>query len=110
MSLEDDIANPMIETINSMIANEQINVDHASVLMTILKYSIDEARFNLRAQIDDKIHLWESMYGERDKTLYALGLRHALDMINGEVATDKNGFNDKPYEEGQEFIIDAEEV
>lgn len=110
MSLEDDIVNPMIETVNSMIVNEQISVDHASALMTILKHSIDEARLNLKAQIDDKIHLWESMYGERDKTLYALGLRHALDMINGEVATDKNGFNNKRYEEGQEFIIDVENI
>lgn len=60
----------------------------------------------LKTQIEDKIHLWDSMYGSQDRTLYTLGLRHALDMITGEVATDSNGFNDKPYVEGQEFSLD----
>jgi hypothetical protein len=61
---------------------------------------------DIKTQIEDKIHLWDSMYGGQDKTLYTLGLRHALDMITGEVATDKNGFNDKPYIQGQEFKLD----
>lgn len=67
---------------------------------------------DIRTQIENKIHLWDSMYGGQDKTLYTLGLRHALDMITGEVATDRNGFNDKPYVEGQEFELDvpAEEI
>jgi hypothetical protein len=62
--------------------------------------------FDIKTQIENKIHLWDSMYGGQDKTLYTLGLRHALDMITGEVATDKNGFNDKPYIKGQEFELD----
>lgn len=61
---------------------------------------------NIKTQIENKIHLWDSMYGGQDKTLYTLGLRHALDMITGEVATDKNGFNDKPYVDGQEFKLE----
>ena len=61
---------------------------------------------NMKTQIENKIYLWDSMYGGQDKTLYTLGLRHALDMITGEVATDTNGFNGKPYVEGQEFELD----
>lgn len=62
--------------------------------------------FDIKTQIENKIHLWDSMYGGQDKTLYTLGLRHALDMITGETATDINGFNGKPYVEGQEFKLD----
>jgi len=62
--------------------------------------------FDIKTQIENKIHLWDSMYGGQDKTLYTLGLRHALDMITGEIATDTNGFNGKPYVEGQEFKLD----
>jgi hypothetical protein len=62
--------------------------------------------FDIKTQIENKIHLWDSMYGGQDKTLYTLGLRHALDMITGETATDKNGFNDKPYVAGQEFKLE----
>jgi hypothetical protein len=46
------------------------------------------------------------MYGGADKSLYTLGLRHALDIVKGEVATETNGFNGKPYVEGQEFKLD----
>jgi hypothetical protein len=63
--------------------------------------------FDIKTQIENKIHLWDSMYGGQDKTLYTLGLRHALDMITGEVATDTNGFDGKPYVEGQEFELDV---
>jgi hypothetical protein len=106
MSLEKKILSPVVETLNSMIADNQITIEHATALTTILSLAIDETRFELRTKIEDKIHLWDSMYGEQDKTLYALGLRHALDMINGEVATDRNGYDNKVYVEGQEFKID----
>lgn len=68
--------------------------------------AITDFIFDLKTRIENKIHLWDSMYGGQDKTLYTLGLRHALDMINGEVATDMNGFNNKRYVEGQEFKIE----
>lgn len=106
MSLEDKILDPMVETTNSMIASGQLPIEVATLIIQQLRAIIDDAQFEMKTQIEDKIHLWESLYGEKDKTLYALGLRHALDIINGEVATDKNGFNDKPYVEGQEFKLD----
>jgi hypothetical protein len=106
MSLEDRILDPIVEATNSMIANGKIPIEVATLLVQQLKMAIDDAHFEMRTQIEDKIHLWESLYGEKDKTLYTLGLRHSLDIISGEVATDKNGFNDKPYVEGQEFELD----
>jgi hypothetical protein len=109
MSLEDKILDPVIEATNSMIANGQLPIEVATLLVQQLRVAIDDAQFAMRTQVEDKIHLWESLYGEKDKTLYALGLRHALDIINGEVATDKNGFNGKPYVEGQEFKLDETE-
>ena len=107
MSLEDKILDPIVEATNSMIANGKMPIEVATLIIQQLKVAIEDAQFEMRSQIEDKIHLWESLYGEKDKTLYALGLRHSLDIINGEVATDKNGFNDKPYVEGQEFELDV---
>jgi len=106
MSLEDKILDPIVEATNSMIASGKIPIEVATLLVQQLKMTIDDAHFEMRSQIEDKIHLWESLYGEKDRTLYTLGLRHSLDIISGEVATDKNGFNDKPYVEGQEFELD----
>jgi hypothetical protein len=106
MSLEDKILDPVVDATNSMIASGQLPIEVATLLIQQIRVAIEDAQFSLRTQIEDKIHLWESLYGEKDKTLYALGLRHAVDMINGEVATDTNGFNGKPYVEGQEFELD----
>ena len=106
MTLEDKILDPVIEATNSLIANGKLPIEVATLVIQQMRVAIEDAQLSMRTQVEDKIHLWESMYGEKDKTLYALGLRHALDIINGEVATDKNGFNDKPYVKGQEFELD----
>lgn len=107
MSLEEKILDPVVQATNSMIAAGQLPIEVATRIIQHLSVAIANSRVEMVTQIEDKIHVWESLYGERDKTLYALGLRHALDVINGEVATDMNGFNDKPYVEGQEFELDA---
>jgi hypothetical protein len=106
MSLEDKILDPIVEATNSMIAAGQLPIEVATRLIQHLGMAISNAQIEMVNQVEEKIVSWESLYGERDKTLYALGLRHALDVIKGEVATDKNGFNDKPYVEGQVFELD----
>jgi hypothetical protein len=41
------------------------------------------------------------MYGQADTSLYTLGLRHALDIISNEVATEFNGYDGSKYEREQ---------
>ena len=106
MSLDDKILEPIVQATNSMIANNEMSVETATRLMAHINNGIAEGMTQIKRELEDKIHLWDSMYGGADKTLYTLGLRHALDIIKGEVATDKNGFNDKPYVKGQEFELD----
>ena len=107
MSLDDRILEPIVQATNSMIANNEISIETATRLMAHINSGIAHGMNQLKRELEDKIHLWDSMYGGADKSLYTLGLRHALDIIKGEVATDKNGFNDKPYVEGQEFKLDV---
>ena len=106
MSLDDKILDPIVQATNSMIANNEMSVETATRLMAHINNGIAEGMTQIKRELEDKIHLWDSMYGGADKTLYTLGLRHALDIVKGEVATDKNGFNDKPYVKGQEFELD----
>jgi hypothetical protein len=106
MSLEDKSLEPITQAINSMIANNEITIEVATRLIAQINNGISEGVTNLKRQLEDKIHLWDSMYGGNDKSLYTLGLRHALDIVKGEVATDTNGFNGKPYVKGQEFELD----
>ena len=52
-------------------------------------------------KIKAKIDLWESMYAEADTSLYTLGLRHAIDILTNQTATDFNGFDGSKYEKEQ---------
>jgi hypothetical protein len=106
MSLDDKILDPIVQATNSMIANNELSIETATRLMAHINNGIAEGMNQLKRELEDKIHLWDSMYGGADKSLYTLGLRHALDIVKGEVATDTNGFNGKPYVEGQEFELD----
>lgn len=106
MSLDDKILDPIVQAINSMIANNEMTVDTSTRLMAHINSGISEGMNQVKRELEDKIHIWDSMYGGHDKSLYTLGLRHAVDMISGESATDTNGFNGKPYVEGQEFKLD----
>ena len=51
---------------------------------------------------------WETIAGDADKSLYTLGLRHAMDIVSNEVATELNGYDGLKYEkeqtEGRESI------
>ena len=106
MSLDDKVLDPIVQAINSMIANNEISIETATRLMAHINSGIAQGMNQLKRELEDKIHLWDSMYGGNDKSLYTLGLRHALDIVKGEVATDTNGFNGKPYVKGQEFELD----
>jgi hypothetical protein len=81
MSLEDKILDPIVEATNSMIANGQLPIEVATLVIQQLRVAIEDAQFAMRTQVENKIHLWDSMYGGQDKTLYTLGLRHALDIV-----------------------------
>lgn len=106
MSLEDNASTPVIQLTNSMIANNEISIEVATKLMAHINLGLSEAVFILKGEIAEKIHSWDSLYGDKDKTLYTLGLRHALDIIDGKLATDNNGFNGKPYVSDQEFKLE----
>jgi hypothetical protein len=104
--LDKSFQETIFNALASLLAQNKFDTDtQLDIYLTIKKAVIDMQEGQIQ-KIKDKINTWDSMYGQADTSLYTLGLRHAVDIITGEIATDNNGFNDKPYEDGQEFKLD----
>lgn len=105
-NIERFVHEPVLNVLTTMMANKKIDVDTQLDIYLAVKKAVQEFQ-NFQVEIlNNKVSDWESAYGEADKTLYALGLRHSIDILTDVTATDLNGFNDKPYVEGQEFKLD----
>jgi|AntAceMinimDraft_11_1070367.scaffolds.fasta_scaffold262025_1 hypothetical protein len=65
-----------------------ITSDGLEDVKTYSKKEIFSMKGNLEKDIKDKIIEWEKIVSTGDDRLYSLGLRHALDIISGENATD----------------------
>lgn len=92
----------------SFLAQEKIDSDtQLDIYLAVKKAALDLQESQLE-RLRLKISEWEQMYDEADTSLYTLGLRHAIDIITGEVATELNGYDGSKYEkeqtEGRETI------
>jgi hypothetical protein len=90
----------ILNALTTLLSQNKFDTDtQLDIYQSIKKAASDvqEIQVNkLRRKIED----WESMYEGADTTLYTLGLRHAIDIITGETATDVNGFDGQKYEKG----------
>ncbi len=96
----------VFNTLATLLAQNRFDTDTQLDIYLAMKKAAMDLQESQIQKLKEKIEHWESMYGEADTSLYTLGLRHALDILTGETATDANGFNDKPYVAGQEFTLD----
>ena len=104
--LDKNFQETIFNTLATLLAQNKFDTDTQLDIYLAMKKAAMDLQESQIQKIKDKIDTWESMYGQADTSLYTLGLRHALDIIKGEIATNNNGFNDKPYEDGQEFKLD----
>jgi hypothetical protein len=90
----------------TLLAQNKFDTDTQLDIYLAMKKAAMDLQDNQVQKLQEKIEYWESVYGQADTSLYTLGLRHAMDILTGQTATDANGFNDKPYKAGQEFKLD----
>jgi hypothetical protein len=104
--LDKNFQETIFNTLATLLAQNKFDTDTQLDIYLAMKKAAMDLQDSQIQKLQEKITHWESMYGEADTSLYTLGLRHALDILTGKTATDANGFNDKPYEDGQEFKLD----
>jgi hypothetical protein len=72
------------------VENEIEKMKEEKLIDDIAYFRIRGLLFDLKAQLQDKIVDWETGMGEEDRTLYSLGLRHAIDLISGFNPTEED--------------------
>jgi hypothetical protein len=88
----------IFNTLATLLAQNKFDSDTQLDIYLAMKQAALDMQEAKADQIRAKISEWDSMYGGADNSLYTLGLRHALDIITNEVATDLNGYDGEKYQ------------
>lgn len=93
---------PIYNNLTTLLAQNKFDSDTSLDIYQSMKRAMQDLQDAQIAELESKIRKWEEVSEGADTTLYTLGLRHAIDIIKGEVATDINGYNGEPYVKEQE--------
>jgi hypothetical protein len=104
--LDKNFQETIFNTLATLLAQNKFDIDTQLDIYLAMKKAAMDLQDSQVQKLKEKIEYWESVYGQADTSLYTLGLRHAMDILTGQTATDANGFSDKPYVDGQEFKLD----
>jgi hypothetical protein len=71
-----------------LVNNKEITMESSGLILTTINLELKNIQQSMEDQLNQKILDWELAMGEEDKSLYSLGLRHALDVVTGVIPTD----------------------
>ena len=91
----------IFNTLASLLAQNKFDTDTQLDIYLAMKKAVLDMQEAQVEKMQAKINQWESMYEEADTSLYTLGLRHAIDILTNQTATDFNGFDGSKYEKEQ---------
>jgi hypothetical protein len=96
--LDKNFQETIFNILATLLAQKKFDTDtQLDIYLAVKKAALEMQEVNAE-KIRAKISEWDSMYGEADNSLYTLGLRHALDIITNEVATDFNGYDGEKFQ------------
>jgi hypothetical protein len=88
----------IFNTLATLLAQNKFDTDTQLDIYLAMKQAALDMQEAKVEKIRSRIAEWESMYGQADTSLYTLGLRHALDIVSNETATEFNGYDGSKYE------------
>lgn len=71
-----------------LVTNKEITTESSGLILTTINLELKNIQQSMEDQLNQKILDWELSMEEEDKSLYSLGLRHALDIVTGVIPTD----------------------
>ncbi len=99
--LDKNFQETIFNTLATLLAQNKFDTDTQLDIYLAMKKAALDMQDAKAEKIRARIVEWESMYGSADTSLCTLGLRHALDIISNEVATEFNGYDGSKYEREQ---------
>jgi hypothetical protein len=96
--LDKNFQETIFNILATLLAQKKFDTDtQLDIYLAVKKAALEMQEANAE-KIRSRISEWDSMYGQADTSLYTLGLRHALDIITNEVATDFNGYDGEKFQ------------
>lgn len=78
-----DFDSELSSYITDLVASGGLSAEIGSEIYSHIKKLLEGREDFLVEGLAEKIHKWETNMGEDEKSLYSLGLRHAVDFIRG---------------------------
>jgi hypothetical protein len=95
--LDKNFQETIFNILATLLAQNKFDTDTQLDIYLAIKKAALEMQESKAEMLRQRISEWDEMYGGADTSLYTLGLRHALDIITNEVATDFNGYDGEPF-------------
>ena len=73
----------IVEHLQGLAYENKITPETITSILAHLDTAIENQERYLVSTLSEKIQSWETAMGEDDKSLYTLGMRHAIDFIRG---------------------------
>lgn len=83
-----DLADRLEGTLVDLVEKQEVSLEASGLILTTVNLELKNIQQSIIDDLQEKISSWEESMQEDDKSLYSLGLRHALDIVNGVVPTD----------------------
>lgn len=90
-----------MNSLTTLLAQNKFDTDTQLDIYLSVKRAVKDLQDAQVAELESKIEKWESVVEGADNTLYTLGLRHAIDVIRGNIATDFNGYDGEKFDPSQ---------
>jgi hypothetical protein len=100
-NLDRFVNEPIMNSLTTLLAQKKFDTDTQLDIYLSVKRAVQDLQNAQVAELEAKIAKWEEVIEGADNTLYTLGLRHAIDVIRGNVATDFNGYDGEKFDPAQ---------
>lgn len=94
-----DTTTELLAYTTSLVGSGQVGPDLATEIFLFCKKLLEERDEYIVNGLGEKVAKWESAMGDDDKSLYSLGIRHAIDFVKGIEPTNAKEY--KPM--GEDF-------
>jgi hypothetical protein len=89
--------------LRTLVSSGEMTPDTLMKVSRIVELHVENWRSGCITQLESMVREWEETMGDEDKSFYSLGLRRAIDVLNG-----KSALSQLPVLETPETKLDTE--
>lgn len=84
------------ERLMALASTKEVTPEQFQKIFLIVSETVEEWKLEKIAELENMVREWESSMGADDKTFYSLGIRRAIDVVQGESALQQLPVLEKP--------------